>query len=86
MRNTSEALEGVHANWLNAIKFFDRDGNIASVMENEVLSKHRKALMLFGTFHLMHGATDDAVASYEKHYPNVTFVIEGARSSPLALF
>jgi hypothetical protein len=27
----------------------DRDDNIASVMEKEVLSKHRKALMLFGT-------------------------------------
>lgn len=30
-------------------KFFDRDGSIASVMEKEVLAKHRKALMLFGT-------------------------------------
>jgi hypothetical protein len=28
-----------------------RDTSIASVMEKEVLSKHRKALMLFGTFH-----------------------------------
>jgi hypothetical protein len=35
--------------------FFDRDGSIASVMEREVLSKHRKALMLFGIFHLLHG-------------------------------
>ena len=33
----------------------DRDANIASVMEKEVLSKHRKALMLFGVFHLFHG-------------------------------
>jgi hypothetical protein len=32
----------------------DRDANIASVMEKEVLSKHRKALMLFGEFHLFH--------------------------------
>jgi hypothetical protein len=56
-------------------KFFDRDGSIASVMKSEVLSKHRKALMLFGTFHLMHGRTDDAVGAYEKEYPNVTFVI-----------
>lgn len=56
-------------------EFFDRDGSIASVMKKEVLSKHRKALMLFGTFHLMHGPADDAVASYEKDYPNVTFVI-----------
>jgi hypothetical protein len=43
-------------------------------MEKEVLSKHRKALMLFGTFHLMHG-TDSDVSTYEKDYPNVTFVI-----------
>jgi hypothetical protein len=56
-------------------KFFDRDASIASVMENEVLSKHRKALMLFGTFHLMHGAAHSAVGAYEKDYPNVTFVI-----------
>jgi hypothetical protein len=35
----------------------DRDQNIASVMEKEVLSKHRKALMLFGVFHLMHTST-----------------------------
>ena len=58
-------------------EFFDRDGTIASVIKKEVLSKHRKALMLFGTFHLMHGPADDAVAvaSYEKDYPNATFVI-----------
>jgi len=56
-------------------KFFDRDASIASVIENEVLSRHRKALMLFGTFHLMHGAAGNAVGDYEKNYPNVTFVI-----------
>ncbi len=55
-------------------KFRDRDGSIASVMEREVLSKHRKALMLFGTFHLMH-AMNNAVSTYEKNYPNVTFVV-----------
>ena len=38
-----------------ASKFLDRGPSIVSVMEKEVLSKHRKALMLFGTFHLMHG-------------------------------
>ena len=43
-------------------------------MEKEVLSRHRKALMLFGTFHLMHG-TDSAVSTYEKDYPHLTFVI-----------
>lgn len=60
--------------------FFDRDGSIASVMEREVLSKHRKALMLFGTFHLVHGGgpgEGDAVTRYERHYPGRTFVIAG---------
>jgi hypothetical protein len=59
-------------------KFSDRDASIASVMEKEVLSKHRKALMLFGIFHLMHGSgpgDGDAVTLYEKRYPNRTFVI-----------
>jgi hypothetical protein len=45
---------------------------MVSVMEKEVLSKHRKALMLFGTFHLMHGIDDSAVSAYEKDYPNLT--------------
>jgi hypothetical protein len=59
-------------------KFSDRDASIASVMEKEVLSKHRKALMLFGNFHLMHGArvgAGNAVTIYEKDYPNRTFII-----------
>jgi hypothetical protein len=58
--------------------FFDRDGSTASVMEREVLSKHRKALMLFGVFHLLHGGgpgQGDAVTRYERHYPGRTFVI-----------
>ena len=58
--------------------FFDRDGNIASVMEAEVLSKGRKALMLFGTAHLVHGGgpgEGDAVTRYERLYPGRTFVI-----------
>jgi len=57
-----------------ARKFLDREPSIASVMEKEVLSRHRKALMLFGTFHLIHAA-GSAVSRYEKTYPNVTFVI-----------
>jgi len=52
----------------------DREASIASVMEKEVLSKHRKALMLFGTFHLMHG-TGNAVSMFEKNYPDVTFIV-----------
>lgn len=58
---------------------FDREASIASVMEKEVLSKHRKALMLFGEMHLMHGqetsTTPSAVSIYERDYPNLTFVI-----------
>jgi hypothetical protein len=59
-------------------KFTDRDGSIASVMEKNVLSKHRKALMLFGEFHLLHGGgvgPGNAVTIYERDYPNRTFVI-----------
>jgi hypothetical protein len=59
----------------------DRNRNIASVMKKEVLSKHRKALMLFGINHLMHESADgvpedqSAVQLYEKDYPGRTFVI-----------
>ena len=53
----------------------DRDKSIAAVMEKEVLSKHRKALMLFGTFHLFHDMNRSAVATYEKDYPNVTYIM-----------
>jgi hypothetical protein len=56
-------------------RYFKRDETIASVMEKEVLARHRKALMLFGTFHLMHGQGINAVSTYEKKYPHVTFVI-----------
>jgi hypothetical protein len=56
------------------IRMVHRDQSIASVMEKEVLSKHRKALMLFGTYHLMHG-TGSAVSLYENDYPGVTFII-----------
>jgi hypothetical protein len=51
----------------------DRDASIASVMEKEVLSKHRKAVMLFGIGHLYHGG--GAVGLYEKDYPGVTLII-----------
>ena len=62
------------------IRVKDRDANIASVMEKEVLSKHRKALMLFGTFHLVRAGNSprrfpSAVEQYEKNYPGVTLVI-----------
>jgi hypothetical protein len=55
-------------------KGFSRETSIASVMEKEALAKHRKALMLFGTMHLLHG-TGSAVARIEEDYPNLTFVI-----------
>jgi hypothetical protein len=51
----------------------DRDQHIASVLDNEVLSKRRKALILMGTGHLRHGK--GAAAIYEQTYPNATFVI-----------
>jgi hypothetical protein len=53
---------------------YDRESSIAFVLKKEVLSKHRKALMLFGTFHLMHGARN-AVDLIEKEYSNVTFIV-----------
>ncbi|MGA8216193.1 MAG: hypothetical protein WB799_21565 [Candidatus Sulfotelmatobacter sp.] len=63
-------------------QFLMRDPVIASMMEKEVLSKHRKALILFGTLHLYpsHGENapmlvSSAVETYEKNYPGVTFVI-----------
>jgi hypothetical protein len=62
-------------NYQDILKLTHRDANIASVMEKEVLSKHRKALMLFGTFHIVHGVGASAVSIYEKDYPNRTLVI-----------
>jgi hypothetical protein len=59
----------------------DRDSSIASVMQKEVLSKHLRALMLFGTFHLFHSndiapaGLESAVQRYERYYPGVTMVI-----------
>jgi hypothetical protein len=55
--------------------FGDRDAHIASVMEREVLARRRKALMIFGARHLMHGG-GGAVGRYEAHgYPNRTWVV-----------
>jgi hypothetical protein len=59
--------------------------------EREVLSRHRKALMLFGVFHLLHGGgpgQGDAVTRYERDYPGKTFVIieggeDGTGDEPL---
>ncbi len=54
-----------------AVLSLRRDTSIASVLEKEVLARHRKALMLMGTFHLLRGAG----ALFERKYPNSTFVI-----------
>lgn len=64
-----KTAEDVH----KAVLSLRRDTNIASVIEEEVLAKHHKALMLMGTFHLLHGA--GATAMTEIKYPNSTFVI-----------
>ena len=50
-----------------------RDTSIASVIEKEVLAKHRKALMLMGTLHLLHGA--GATGMIEAKHPSSIFVI-----------
>jgi hypothetical protein len=59
----------------DTVKLPKRDVTAASVLEKEVLSKHRKALMLFGTYHLLHGIRDAAVGIVEVDYPGVVFVI-----------
>jgi hypothetical protein len=56
-----------------AVLSLRRDTSIASVVEKEVLAKHRKGLMLMGTFHLLHGA--GATGMTEMKYPHSTFVI-----------
>lgn len=66
-------------------KFGSRNSTIASVMEKEVLARHRKALMLFGTFHLFHTSPGSAVAAYEKDYPNLTFVISDLNTFDMRL-
>lgn len=54
----------------------DRDGFAASLMETEVLSRDRSALMLFGINHLRH-RPGTLVGQYEaKGYDGVTYVID----------
>jgi hypothetical protein len=52
-----------------------RDIHIASVIENEVLAKNRKALMFYGGGHILHGTNNWAVSRYEQKYPDSTFVV-----------
>ena len=56
-----------------AVLSLRRDTSIASVIEKEVLARDRKALMLMGTLHLLHGA--GATAMIETKHPNSIFVI-----------
>lgn len=53
----------------------DRDGHIADVVKTQVLAKNRKALLLFGLRHLVHGIGGNAVGRYEQDYPGVTYVV-----------
>ena len=62
------------------LKLLGRDANAASVLETAVISKGRKALMLFGTFHLLHGGAGDflmanTVSTIETKHPGIVFVI-----------
>src|SRR5579859_1872655 len=62
------------------LKLLGRDANAASVLETAVISKGRKALMLFGTFHLLHGGSGDylmanTVSTIETKHPGIVFVI-----------
>jgi hypothetical protein len=56
-----------------AVLSLRRDTSIASVIEKDVLAKHRKALMLTGTLHLLHGA--GATGMIEAKHPSSIFVI-----------
>jgi hypothetical protein len=56
-----------------AVLSLRRDTSIASVIESEVVAKHRKALMLMGTLHLLHGA--GATGMTEAKRPSSIFVI-----------
>jgi hypothetical protein len=49
----------------DARPYRERDTNIAAVVEREVLARHRKALLIFGVRHLMHGG-GGAVSRYER--------------------
>jgi hypothetical protein len=56
------------------VRFAYRDPRIAPVMEKEVLSKHRQALMLLGMFHLLYSPGRNAVSIYEKGHANLPLV------------
>lgn len=53
----------------------DRDAHIADVVKTQVLDRNRRALLLFGIRHLVHGDVENAVTKYERYYPGVTYVV-----------
>jgi hypothetical protein len=59
----------------DAAPFEERDPLIASLMTREVLAKNRRALMLYGLRHLLHGQYGSAVSLYEREYPGSTYVV-----------
>jgi hypothetical protein len=57
---------------------FDRDGHFVSVVENEVLAKGRKALLISGTGHLIRCCLSEVqgvTASVEKAHPGAVYVV-----------
>ena len=57
---------------------FDREGHFVSVIEKEVLSKGRKALLISGTAHLIRcclSKVEGVTAAVEKMHPGAVFVV-----------
>ena len=52
-----------------------RDTHIARVMEREVISKQRKAVMFYGGGHLRKGIPENAVTLIEAKSPGIVFVV-----------
>jgi len=59
-----------------------RDSSMALVVAREVLAKQRKALLLYGTGHLLHQMSGGGVNLYERQRPGVTFVIDLLSTCP----
>jgi hypothetical protein len=53
---------------------FARDDHMAAVVGKEVLARKRKALLLYGTLHLVHGR-DNAIGAIEQAHPGAAFII-----------
>jgi hypothetical protein len=57
--------------------FMDRDAYIAAAIEQQILARNRKALLLFGVAHVQHDG--GAAGIYEHDYPGAGFVIADHR-------